>query len=264
MDGKTHILVVDDEDSSAENEKFILEKNGFHVSLASSAEGAFRFLLKTIPDLILLDVVLPDIPGTEFCKAIKTDHRYAAIPIILLSGLRISDEERNVGFTAGASDYIARPFRNDDLVSRIRTTLTKTMESEDFASSQREMMAFHNLSRRDAGETSLIYNAASLKTQYPESFQNILKEYDSILKDAIEERFFRVDKRLHEKLNHLSNNLGFLKAGAKDLMDIHRECIISRINKANVKEQKVTLEESRLLLIELMGNMINYYRRKSI
>ncbi|MCX6277665.1 MAG: response regulator [Bacteroidetes bacterium] len=263
MDGKTHILVVDDEVNSAENEQFILEKNGFKVSMASSGEAAFRFLLTTIPDLILLDVVLPDFPGNEFCKAIKTDPRYAVIPVILLSGLRISDEERNAGFTAGASDYITRPFRNDDLVNRIRTSLSKAIEREDLASSQREMIAFHNLSRREAGETSLIYNAVSLKIQYPESFQNILKEYDSILNDAIEERFFRVEQHLHEKLNHLSNNLGFLKAGAKDIMDIHRECIIARINKANMKEQKVVLEESRLLLIELMGNMINYYRRKS-
>lgn len=264
MDGKPHVLVVDDEDSAADNEQFILEKNGFQVSVAASAEAAFRFLLKTIPDLILLDVVLPDIPGTEFCKAIKLDNRYSAIPVVLVSGLRISEEERNLGLSYGAYDYITRPFRNDDLVSRLRTALTKAQEREDVAASHREMMTFHTLSRRDTNETAMLYNAVPLKTQYPESFQNILKEYDDILSDAIEERFFKVQQHLHEKLNHLSDNLGFLKAGAKDIIDIHRQCISVRFNKSNLKEQKVILEESRLLLIELMGNLINYYRRKSI
>jgi response regulator RpfG family c-di-GMP phosphodiesterase len=264
MDGNPHILVVDDEADSAENEKFILEKNGFQVSVASSAEAAFRFLLKTVPDLILLDVVLPDIPGTEFCKAIKIDNRYSAIPVILISGLRVSEEERNLGISYGAFDYITRPFRNDDLLARIRTSLGKAAEREDIASSHREIMTFQTLSRRDTSETSALYNALPLKTQYPESFQNILKEYDDILNSAIEERLFKVEQHLHEKLSHLSDNLGFLKASAKDIIDIHRQCLSDKFSHSNVKEQKIILEESRLLLIELMGNLINYYRRKSI
>lgn len=264
MDGKPHILVVDDEIHSAENEKFILEKNGFHVSTANSAEVAFRFLLTTIPDLILLDVVLPDIPGTEFCKAIKQDNRYSAIPVVLISGSRISSDESQLGISYGAASYITRPFKNDLLIAGIRNALSQTREHEDKTASDREMQTFKNLSQRDSRETSVLFNAVPLKMQYPESYRNILNEYDKILSDAIEERCFKVEQHLHEKLNHLSDNLGFLKAGAKDIMDVHRECIIARINMANPKEQKILLEESRLLLIELMGNMINYYRRKSI
>ena len=69
---------------------------------------------------------------------------------------------------------------------------------------------------------------------------------------------------LHEKLTHMADTLGFLKAGAKDIMDIHRQCIMGRIHASNPKAGKIVLEESRYLLIELMGNLINNYRRKSI
>lgn len=264
MNGNPNILVVDDEPDSAANVRYLLEKSGFVVSVVFSAEEAFRFLITNLPDIILLDVVLPDIPGTEFCKAIKQDKRYVAIPVILISGLRTSDEELRLGFSCGAADYISRPFKNNELVARLRNTLSTTRENEDQFSSDREMAKFQTMSHRETGETSVLFNAAPLRTQYPESFQNILKEYDKILEDAIDERFFMVQHNLREKLNHLSGNLCFLKAGAKDIIDIHRQCIITRISEAKPKEQKVVLEESRLLLIELMGNMINYYRRTSI
>ena len=258
------VLVVDDDPQSAMNVEFLLKKQGFDVIVASSAEETSRVLEKILPDIILLDVVLPDIPGTEFCKALKQDNRYSHLPVVLISGLRISDEDKRAGFALGAVDYLTRPFNITDLVTSLRKALTKTRDLEDEAASDREMNALLNLSKRETRETSILFDSAPLKIQYPESYQIAVKEYENLLDNAINERFFKVEQHLHEKLSHMCDTLGFLKVSAKDLIDIHSQSITARINGTNLKAGKIILEESRYLLIELMGNMINYYRRKSI
>jgi len=125
------ILIVDDDLTSAANIKFLLEKNGFSIDLAHCAAETFQQLKSKLPDLILLDVMLPDIPGTEICKAIKQDKQYSAIPVILMSGIRITETDRNLGFTAGAIDFLSRPFSNTELMASIRRAFSLSRELED-------------------------------------------------------------------------------------------------------------------------------------
>jgi DNA-binding response OmpR family regulator len=259
-----HILVVDDEADSAEGVRFTLEKNDFRVSVVYTSDAAFRFLEKELPDLILLDVVMPDIPGIEFCKAIKLDNRFKTIPVVLISGIRVSAEDRLMALSSGASEYLARPVKPGEMVSSLRKAIANSRDREDQAAASREMASFQSMSNEQTKETAVIYNGAPLKREYPESFQRLLVEYNQLLDKAIEFRFFLVEKNLHDRLTNLAGNLGFLKAGARDIIDLHRQCIVDRMDKAHPKEQRVILEESRLMLIELMGYLINYYRRKSI
>jgi len=258
-----YILVVDDEADSAESVRFALEKSDFRVAVVHTAELAFRFLEREQPDLVLLDVVLPDIPGIEFCKALKLDQRYASIPVVLISGQRVSAEDRIQGIENGAFDYLTRPFKATELVSALHKAISAARDREDETSANRELESYQTLSIRPAKETASLYNSAPLKKEYPESFQYLLAEYNHLLDESIEIRFFLVENNLRQRLGILAESLGFLKAGAKDIIDLHRQCIMGRLEKATPKEQKVILEESRLMLIELMGYMINHYRKKS-
>lgn len=257
------VLVVDDEADSAANVQFVLEKNDFRVAVVHTAEQTFRFLEGEQPDLILLDVVLPDIPGIEFCKALKLDQRSKTVPVVLISGQRVTAEDRLHGIENGAFDYLTRPFKANELVSALHKALSAGRDREDESAANRELASYQTLSIRPAQETAALYNAAPLKKAYPESFQYLQAEYNQLLDESIEVRFFLVEHNLSERLGNLAERLGFLKAGAKDILDLHRGCILNRIDKATLKEQKVILEESRLMLIELMGYMINHYRKKS-
>lgn len=257
------ILVVDDDPDNGLNVKSVLEKHGYRISVCESAKEAFKLLAIEIPDIILLDVVLPDIPGTEFCKALKNDPRYAGIPVILISGTRTSEENYQAGIQAGAMEYFFRPLSNRMLLDKIREILSASRDIEDQAAADREMLSFEDLSHRNTIETSTLFNSAPLRKEYPEAFQNSVKEYNLLIDLALKEKYYKIESSLSERLYQLTENLGFLNAGAKDLMDIHIQCLQSRFEKANLKQQKILLEESRILLIGILGNLVNHYRRKS-
>lgn len=263
MDRLYSILIVDDNAPSAENLNFLLIKKNFLASCVYNSIECYEFLEKEKPDLILLDVVLPDIPGPELCKSLKTNKRFADIPVILLSGMRISAEEKAYGISCGAVDYVFRPFENDDLLKRIRSALLTVRDKELSSSFMRDSAAFEELGKHNTTETATLFNAAPVKLQYPESFDNAVKDYSAIIDYALDKRFFKGENPIHEKISKLTGLLCFLKAGAKDVIEIHRTTMELKTRSVYSKEAVLIIEEARYILLEIMGNMINQYRKTS-
>ena len=112
------ILLIEDELDLADLTKMRLEKSGYEVISVLSGEEAFTFLQKEIPNLILLDLLLPGMRGEEICKKLKCDNRLKTIPVILFtaSACDIPKVAREVG----ADDYIMKPFEPEDLLSKIK------------------------------------------------------------------------------------------------------------------------------------------------
>jgi two-component system phosphate regulon response regulator PhoB len=121
---KETILVVDDEQDILELVEYNLARNGYQVSCVRSGEDALRAARSQVPDLILLDLMLPGIDGFDVCKILKNDARTAAIPIIILSA-RGEEADIVTGLELGADDYITKPFSPRILVARTRTVLRK-------------------------------------------------------------------------------------------------------------------------------------------
>lgn len=118
------ILVVDDEDNIRELLKFSLEKNGFVVKEASDGEQALMVLSNYIPDLIILDLMLPKIDGLEVCRRIKSNSNTAGIPIIMLTA-RAEEIDKVLGLELGADDYITKPFSPREVVARVKAVLRR-------------------------------------------------------------------------------------------------------------------------------------------
>ena len=120
-DGKK-ILVVDDEQMTTELAKTFLEKHGFEVVVAGDGESAIELACEQVPDLILLDVMLPTIDGFEVCKRLKGIAAFKDTPILMFTAKGLSsDVER--GEAAGADEYIVKPFSGKALVATIRKHL---------------------------------------------------------------------------------------------------------------------------------------------
>lgn len=116
------ILVVDDEQMTTELAKTFLEKHGFEVVVASDGEEALELANDHLPDLILLDVMLPTIDGFEVCKRLKENSNFKNTPILMFTAKGLSsDVER--GEAAGADEYIVKPFSGKALVATIRKHL---------------------------------------------------------------------------------------------------------------------------------------------
>ncbi|MDO8303455.1 MAG: response regulator transcription factor [Sedimentisphaerales bacterium] len=123
------ILLVDDEHDVREPLKFNLEKEGYTVTTAENAAQALACLKNAPPDLILLDVMLPDISGTKLANQLKNNLATASIPIIMLTG---KDKETDivVGLSMGADDYVTKPFSTTILVARIESQLRRIVTNQ--------------------------------------------------------------------------------------------------------------------------------------
>ena len=103
------ILLVDDERDLLSLLDFNLRAAGFETLLATSGEQALSHLRRRIPDIVLLDLMLPDVPGTEVCRQLKSDPRTRHVPVVMLTA-KGEEVDRVVGFELGADDYVTKPF----------------------------------------------------------------------------------------------------------------------------------------------------------
>lgn len=119
------ILVVEDEEKIAEIVRAYLEKDGFRVTVAETGQKAIS-VLKDGFDLIILDLMLPDISGEDICQTIRMD---SDLPIIMLTA-KSEEEDRIKGLSIGADDYVVKPFSPRELVARVKALLRRTKGSK--------------------------------------------------------------------------------------------------------------------------------------
>ena len=118
------ILVVDDEPDALELVRFNLKQAGFEVCTAADGEEALKQARLALPDVILLDIMLPEVDGLEVCKILRRDSATAAIPIIMLTA-KAAEIDRVLGLELGADDYVTKPFSPRELVLRIKAILRR-------------------------------------------------------------------------------------------------------------------------------------------
>ncbi|MEY2668360.1 MAG: hypothetical protein RJA59_998 [Pseudomonadota bacterium] len=119
-----NVLVVDDERDLVSLLDFNLRQSGFETTLAYAGEEALNAARRRPPDLVLLDLMLPDMSGTEVCRQLKSDPRTRAVPVIVLTA-RGEELDRVVGFELGADDYVVKPFSVRELLLRVRAVLRR-------------------------------------------------------------------------------------------------------------------------------------------
>lgn len=124
------IAALDDESDILELLKITLEKAGFRFAGFEDAEGLYRFLDREKPDLLLLDLMLPDMDGLDVCRQLRKTEKLASVPIIMLTA-KGDESDKVVGLELGADDYLTKPFSVKELIARIRAVLRRpgTVES---------------------------------------------------------------------------------------------------------------------------------------
>ena len=123
-----HILVVDDEEDIQELVKYNLVRNGLDVTVVGTGEAAVEKARSKLPDMIILDLMLPGIDGLEVCNILKHDQKTAHIPIVMLTA-RGEEADVVAGLELGADDYITKPFSPRVLVARIKAVLRRKSEA---------------------------------------------------------------------------------------------------------------------------------------
>lgn len=123
----SRILIVEDEESFSDPLSYLLEKEGFEVSVAADGLEALNLFEREGPDLILLDLMLPGMSGTEVCRQVR---QRSNVPVIMLTA-KDSEIDKVVGLELGADDYVTKPYSSRELVARVRAVLRRQGEPEE-------------------------------------------------------------------------------------------------------------------------------------
>lgn len=123
MPEKHKIMIVDDDAFVRRPLEFIFQQEGFLPITAEDGEECLRLVEQDPPDLIFLDVMMPGRDGFDVCKTLKSDPRFADIPIVLLSA-RGREHDRERGLSLGAEDFMTKPYSPSELIRRVREIVT--------------------------------------------------------------------------------------------------------------------------------------------
>jgi DNA-binding response OmpR family regulator len=116
------ILIVDDEPNIVVPLEFLMKREGYEVEVAGDGQAALDAIAAGVPDLVILDVMLPKLSGFEVCRRIRADPRWSGLKVLMLTA-KGRDQEMEKGLGLGADAYVTKPFSTRDLVARIRALL---------------------------------------------------------------------------------------------------------------------------------------------
>lgn len=118
------VLIVDDEQDIVESLQFVLEASGFECHCAYNGEDGLNLAREILPDLIILDVMMPKMNGFKICRLLKYDNKYKNIPILMVTA-RSQQEDKLIGEETGVDEYITKPFDLDEIVKKVEGYLNK-------------------------------------------------------------------------------------------------------------------------------------------
>lgn len=164
------VLVVDDSSVNRTLLAAILKKAGFEIVEAQSGEEALAKVAEVLPDLVLLDIMMPGIDGYEVCAALKADERTAAIPVIFLSALSEAADKIK-GLETGGADYVTKPFDKGEVLARVRSQLKIRNLTQRLMQTNRELMEKQRKLDEDLKAAAIIQS--SLLPTRPPTFHNL-------------------------------------------------------------------------------------------
>jgi two-component system alkaline phosphatase synthesis response regulator PhoP len=123
------VLIIEDEQDVAELMRYNLAKEGYGVRLVSNGLDGFQQARESRPDMILLDIMVPELNGWEVCRRLKQDPETRGVPVIMVTG-RAEEGDKVLGFEMGADDYVTKPFSPRELVARVRAVMRRGRAAE--------------------------------------------------------------------------------------------------------------------------------------
>ncbi len=254
---KPYIIAVDDEQLNIELLRFILEKNEITFKGTSAESTFFELLDEGVPDLILLDVIMPEIEGFDLCEKLKQIPAYKNIPVIFLTG-KVQVRDKVKGFEVGGVDYVTKPFNEHELVARIQTHVELIR-----AKNQIELQA-ENLKQSNMLKDRMFsiighdlrspLSAAKLKMDF--ILRGII---DHKTDDFLDNTVMELLKTMDESLNLLQNLLGWAKSESDKIQIIPEQVDIHELVEQTFRLLKLGSEQKQIQLVNTIEKEVFVY-----
>ncbi len=261
------LLVEDNPDDADLLEKYLAEAEQpqFTLITVGRMTAALERLAEEKIDLILLDLGLPDSQGGETLAHIQNEA--PDIPIIILTGM--NDEAAAIqAVQQGVQDYLVKDEINSRTLRRsLRYAIeryhlqTLVADAQSRERQENEKQLFEPLARPPGTtQTARLFGGAPLRETAPDIYANLVESYANLLDLALEQRALRVEHNITEQLRLLSQQLGTLRAGPRDVIAIHLKAVDRKTEEVSVQKAQAYIEEGRIMVLELMGHLVSFYR----
>lgn len=241
----------------------------FGVTHVEQIDEALHVLQHEAFDVALLDLSLPDDDHIEPFITLHT--QLPDVPVIVMTDT--DDEILGIKLVQmGAQDYLVKEQIHTTLLIRsIRYTVERyRMQIElnvmrHHEQQERELRSLEQLSRSTGTTiTARLFGATPLRESLPDLFNELVQSYGTLLDRALEQRTYKVDHKTSDELRLIAEQLGFLKASPRDVVKIHSTALKHKTDYAPPQKAQAYVEEGRMLVLELMGYLVSYYRNYAL
>ncbi len=248
-DNRSLILIVDDNTYNIQVLGNILRENDYRTAVAQDGFEALNFLEKKMPDLVLLDIMMPQMDGYEVCERIKKDPDKTELPIIFIS-VHTDTAEKVKAFRAGAVDYITKPFQQEEILARIRVQLQLQETKEELRRANQDL-------EKRVQERTAELSEANQKLEQTNTALNVLLEKKDENKKKLEENLiFNVKQLIQPSLEKLKDTeLSGSQKHYLDLIEGQIEEVISPLNRNLSGKYSLTSTEMQMLELIKQGKM---------
>jgi two-component system, sensor histidine kinase and response regulator len=241
MKNASHIFIIDDNANNLQITGKILKDKGYKISLAMDGPSALKQLETEIPDLILLDVMMPGMDGLEVCRKIKKNENLEEIPIIFLTA-KNQTEDLLEGFKAGGVDYITKPFISTELITRVKTHLELYHSRKTIMEMNRTRDKIYSIIAHDirAPLSSIKFTTNALLQHYLDPNSEEFTEIIKTLAQTTDETLGLLENLL--TWGRLQSNKIKMKHTMQPVLPMLNECKILLDSNAKAKNIKLKLE----------------------
>ena len=265
LDSPCRILLVEDEPEDIEIVQSMLHnvrssffERGFQLTCAETLSIAKQILSAQQFDVILLDLILPDSRNMNSLEELQSMN--TGIPIIVQTAL----EDEVVAVKAlelGSCGYLPKLASDRNLLLyAIRSAIERKQQLTNIEQFQQQERELDHLEDILVG-ISQLENDTSLKQRWPDIYAEIEQRYQQLLVRFVEQKIYQVQYEIASEINILIEQLGYLQATSKDLIQLHTDTLKQKQVSSSKKGMKAYIIEGRYLLLELMGRLVSYYRR---
>jgi response regulator RpfG family c-di-GMP phosphodiesterase len=258
------VLIVDDDPHVAAVLAETLEPE-FDARVLTSARDALALLDDQEVAVLVADLRMPQMGGIELLSEARRRHP-DTVGVLMTAHADARSAVQAIN-EARAFAYLVKPWDADAVVSFIRRAVDahRAIRRDVRVQQERELQILDQLSRSaPVPVTAERFGAIPLRESLPDVFDDLLSGYVEAIEHALEQRTYKVDRPVSDALRRLADRLGALRAGPRDVIELHTFGMRRRLASVTTEQADAYAEEGRLLVLELMGHLVSYYRGYSL